>query len=242
MHIEVLVEDSSGAVLMGHLMPKLLGEAVSAHTWRIHNYKGIGRIPKKMTPHTDVAKKTLLDNLPRLLEGYGQTPGYDAVLVLVDTDDRNVAAFRRELKQVLAQCPNAPQTVFGLATEEIEAWYFGDREALLEAYPRADKKVLNKYQQDAVCGTWEMLADALVKGGATALKKQGFYKAGEFKHECANRIGPLMDVMRNQSPSFCLTCQGVADLLAATRARDQLMISCVTPGSEFLDDLKSRPS
>ena len=112
MHIEVLVEDSSGAALMGHLMPKLLGEAASEHTWRIHNYKGIGRIPKKMAPHTDAAKKTLLDNLPRLLEGYGQTPGYDAVLVLVDTDDRNVAAFHHELKQVLAQCPHAPQTVF----------------------------------------------------------------------------------------------------------------------------------
>lgn len=215
MHIEVLVEDSSGAALMGYLMPKLLGEAVDSHTWRIHNYKGIGRIPKKMVAHTDVAKKTLLDNLPRLLEGYGQTPGYDAVLVLVDTDDRDVAAFLRELKRVLAQCPHAPQTVFGLATEEIEAWYFGDKVALLEAYPRADKKVLNRYQQDAVCGTWEMLADALVKGGAAALKKQGFHKAGEFKHECAHRIGPLMDVMRNQSPSFGHTRQGVADLLAA---------------------------
>ena len=215
MHIEVLVEDSSGAALMEYLMPKLLGEAASAHTWRIHNYKGIGRIPKKMAPHTDVAKKTLLDNLPRLLEGYGRTPGYDAVVVLVDTDDRDVAAFQRELKQVLTQCPSAPQTVFGLATEEIEAWYFGDREALLEAYPRADKKVLNKYQQDAVCGTWEMLADALVKGGAAAFKKQGFYKSGEFKHECAHRIGPLMDVLRNQSPSFGHTRQGVVDLLAA---------------------------
>lgn len=215
MHIEVLVEDSSGAALMGHLMPKLLGDAVREHTWRIHHYKGIGRIPKNMAPHTDAAKKTLLDNLPRLLEGYGQTPGYDAVLVLVDTDDRDVTAFRHELKQVLAQCPHAPQTVFGLATEEIEAWYFGDREALLEAYPRADKKVLNKYQQDAVCGTWEMLADALVKGGAAALKKQGFHKAGEFKHDCAHRMGPLMDVARNQSPSFCFTRQGVADLLTA---------------------------
>ncbi len=213
MHIEVLVEDSSGAVLMEYLMPKLLGEAANEHTWRIRGYKGVGRIPKKMALHSDIAKQTLLDNLPRLLEGYGKTPGYDAVLVLVDTDDRNVATFRNELNQVLAQCPHAPRTVFGLATEEIEAWYFGDRDALLVAYPRADRKVLNNYSQDAVCGTWEMLADALVKGGAAAIKKQGFYKVGEFKHECANRIGPLMDVMRNQSPSFGHTRQGVSVLL-----------------------------
>ncbi len=215
MHIEVLVEDSSGAALMAHLMPKLLGDAAHEHTWRIHDYKGIGRIPRNMTRQSDAAKKTLLDNLPRLLEGYGRTPGYDAVLVLVDTDDRHVSDFRRDLSDVLTQCQHAPRTVFGLATEEIEAWYFGDRTALLRAYPRADKKILNKYQQDAVCGTWEMLADALVKGGSAAIKKQGFHNAGGFKHECAQRIGPLMDVTRNQSPSLARTRQGVAELLMA---------------------------
>lgn len=214
MHIEVLVEDSSGAALMKHLIPILLGNTAATHTWRVRGYKGVGRIPPKMSFQTDAAKKTLLENLPRLLEGYGRTPGYDAVLVLVDTDSRDAPTFRRDLKKILTQCPSAPPTVFGLATEEIEAWYFGDRVALLKAYPRADKKVLNKYQQDAVCGTWEMLADALVEGGAAALKKQGFHKAGEFKHECANRIGPLMDVVRNQSPSFCDVRQGVNNLLA----------------------------
>lgn len=213
MHIEVLVEDSSGAALMKHLMPKLLGEAAGEHRWRIHDFKGVGRIPKNLTLQSDARIKTLLDKLPRMLEGYGRS-GYEAVLVLVDTDRHDASAFRQDLEQLLEQCPNAPRTVFGLATEEIEAWYFGDRTALIEAYPRADRNVLNNYQQDAVCGTWEMLADALVKGGAAALKKQGFHKAGEFKHDCANRIGPLMDVARNQSPSFCNTRQGVNDLLA----------------------------
>lgn len=215
MHIEVLVEDSSGAALMAHLMPKLLGDLAQDHTWRIKGYKGIGHIPRNMTSQSDAAKKTLLDNLPRILEGYGRTPGFDAVVVLVDTDDRNVAHFRRDLRAVLTQCQHAPRTVFGLATEEIEAWYFGDRTALLEAYPNADKKILQKYQQDAICGTWEMLADALVKGGSAGLKKQGFHKAGEFKHECANRIGPLMDVTHNQSPSFEDTRQSVEGLLTA---------------------------
>ncbi len=214
MHIEVLVEDSSGAALMGHLMPKLLGEAVDQHTWRVHDFKGIGRIPKNLTAQSDARIRTLLDKLPRMLEGYGKS-GYEAVLVLVDTDRHDVAAFRRDLHKMMKQCPNAPKTAFGLATEEVEAWYFGDRAALLEAYPRADKKVLNRYEQDSVCGTWEMLADALVKGGAASIKKQGFYKAGEFKHECANRIGPLMDVGRNQSPSFGSTRLRVSELLVA---------------------------
>lgn len=215
MHIEVLVEDSSGAALMAHLIPKFLGENQAGHTWRIHPYKGVGRIPKKMTGQTDAAKKTLLDNLPKLLNGYGQTPGYDAVLVLVDTDSRDVAAFRSELHTALEQCVHAPRTAFGLATEEMEAWYFGDKDALLKAYPRADKKVLNRYRQDVVCGTWEMLADALVKVGSAAIKKQGHREVGHLKHEWANRIGPHMNVDQNQSPSFNGTRQAMSDLLNA---------------------------
>lgn len=117
------------------------------------------------------------------------------------------------LQHILTQCQNAPKTAFALATEEIEAWYLGDLTALLAAYPQADKKVLNKYQQDAVCGTWEMLADALIKGGSATLKEQGFIKTGEFKHDCAHRIGPLMDVERNQSPSFRTTLKNLAALL-----------------------------
>lgn len=213
MRIEVLVEDSSGAALMQHLMPKLLGGAAISHDWRIHDFKGVGRIPKKLTQRSDARVKTLLDKLPKMLEGYGKA-GYEAVLVLVDTDRRDASAFRRELTRLVEQCPHAPKTIFGLATEEVEAWYFGDRTALLQAYPRADKKVLNAYKQDSVCGTWELLADAVLKGGSALLKKQGFYKAGEFKHECANRIGPLMDVSRNLSPSFLSTLRGVAQLVA----------------------------
>ena len=192
-------------------MPKLLGEKSSEYAWRIHDFKGVGRIPKNLTAKSDARVKTLLDKLPRMLEGYGKS-GYQAVLVLVDTDKQDAKAFRQELQNMLKQCPNAPRTVFGLATEEIEAWYFGDKTALLEAYPNADKNAIKKYQQDAVCGTWEMLADALIRGGATALKKQGYQKAGEFKHECANRIGPLMDVRRNKSPSFWSTRQALLDL------------------------------
>lgn len=214
MHIEVLVEDSSGARLMTHLLPKMLGEQGNLHTWRIKNYKGIGRIPKNMTAKVDAAQKTLLENLPKALEGYGRTPGYDAVFVLVDTDDRNVAQFKQELEAVIKACKQAPKTSFGLATEEIEAWYLGDRLALNKAYPKADSKVIKRYVQDSVCGTWELLADALVKGGAATIKKQGWQRAGDIKHEWADKIGPLMDVAHNQSPSFCAARNELVTLVA----------------------------
>ena len=56
MHIEVLVEDSSGAKLLAQLLPQILGEQGAPHTWRLKAYKGIGRIPHGLTPKADPAK------------------------------------------------------------------------------------------------------------------------------------------------------------------------------------------
>ena len=213
MHIEILVEDSSGGRLMGHLLPKILGPFSGPHTWKIHCYKGIGRIPKKMSGKGDAAKKTLLENLPKALAGYGKTPGYDAVFVLLDTDDREIKNFERDLKIMLKACASAPPTAFGLATEEIEAWYLGDREALKIAYPNIKAQILKRYVQDSVCGTWELLADALIKGGSGAIKTAGWQNSGSLKHEWAEKIGPLMNVNKNKSPSFCKSRDHLLSLL-----------------------------
>ena len=61
MHIEVLVEDASGARLIECLLPKVIGPQDCPHTWRLHSYKGIGRIPKGMNPEHDSAKRALLN-------------------------------------------------------------------------------------------------------------------------------------------------------------------------------------
>ena len=69
MHIEILVEDKSGAKLLEILIPKILGPQGQPHFWRVHPYKGIGRIPPGLQPTGDPAKRILLDQLPRLLGG-----------------------------------------------------------------------------------------------------------------------------------------------------------------------------
>ena len=66
MHIEILVEDSSGAAMLEVLMPKFIGEQGSPHTWRIKEYKGVGRLPKDLRTSQDPAKRALLNQLPRL--------------------------------------------------------------------------------------------------------------------------------------------------------------------------------
>lgn len=197
MHIEVLVEDSSGARLIETLLPQVVGEYGAPHTWRIHRYKGIGRLPAGLSSHADPAKRALLDQLPRLLAGYGRTPGIDAVVVVVDSDRRDCRQFLRELTALHQRCRPAPNTLFRLAIEEIEAWYLGDRQALLAAYPKARSEALARYRQDAVCGTWELLADAVRVGGSAAVKSAGWPLPGQIKHAWAERIGPRMNVEHN---------------------------------------------
>ncbi len=214
MHIEILVEDSSGERLLQVLLPQFLGPQGEPHTWRLHAYKGIGRIPQGLVTTADPAKRILLAQLPKLLRGYGKTPGIDAVVVVLDTDKRNCVAFLAELRAAKNACNPVPNTLFRLAIEEMEAWYFGDQDALLVAYPRAKREVLGKYVQDSICDTWELLADAVHSGGSAAIKKAGWPLPGQMKHEWAEKIGPLMDPERNISPSFAKLRDGLRRLVA----------------------------
>lgn len=212
MHIEFLVEDSSGEKMLSQLLPKILGGQGAPHTWRIKAYKGVGRIPAGLSVKADPAKRMLLDQLPRLLQGYGKTVGIDAVVVVLDTDNRECSAFLTELKSLLANCKPAPHTLFRLAIEETEAWYFGDKQSILQAYPRAKRDVISRYTQDSVCGTWELLADAVYPGGSAAIKKTGWPLPGQIKHEWAEKITPFMDINQNISPSFIKLRDGLLQL------------------------------
>jgi hypothetical protein len=202
MHIEILIEDSSGHRMLEHLVPKLIGPLGEPHTWRFHAYRGIGRIPAQLSRTPDPSKRILLDQLPRLLRGYVRTPGIDAVVVVLDADDRDCRSFLSELKSVAATCNASHLTLFRLAIEEVEAWYLGDRPALLRAYSRARTRVLDGYVQDSVCGTWELLAEAIHPGGMRTIRQAGWPLPGQVKHEWAERIGPLLDPASNLSPSF----------------------------------------
>lgn len=204
MHIQFLVEDASGETMLRGLMNKLIDTSIV--TYDIKSYKGIGSVVPKETNPMRAKNKMLLDNLPRVLQGYGKSmQGIDfAVVVVMDLDKRNKKAFFDELAKMLAACQGAPVTEFCLAIEEGEAWLLGDYNAIVKAYPRCKKNVLRQYRQDSICDTWEMLADALCKGGARNLVKGGYQNVGKAKCEWAAQIPPHMDVDTNRSPSFCL--------------------------------------
>ena len=199
MYVELLIEDISGKKAMDILIPKLVDTAMPIRT---HPYKGIGRIPKGLKPKTNAAKRQLLDQLPRLLQGLGKVPDCKAVIVICDLDDNDKQHFLADLNAVLESCHPKPNAVFCLAIEEFEAWYLGDLAAVLKAYPRAKSNVLSRYENDSICGTWEVLSDAVYAGGSKALIKKGRQAVGEQKSIWAETISPHMSVHENASPSF----------------------------------------
>lgn len=207
MHFGFLSEDQSGKAMLDLLLPRLI-PAAQGHTFKVHSYKGIGHIPKRMKPSADVGKRILLDQLPRLLRGYGKAfegfgEGYRAVVIIVcDLDDRNQTAFEKELGRLVATIELCPTHAFCLAIEEGEAWLLGDVRAVRAAYPQAKRSILDTYKQDSICGTWERLADAVHKGGAQALRAEGWWRVGLEKTRWAEKITPHMDPDGNQSPSF----------------------------------------
>ena len=213
MHFEVLVEDRSGKEALEIMMEKILGANSPEHSWRIISYKGSGRIPKDLRGVTDPRKRILLDQLPSRLRGYGKSlDSWSSVLVVVDLDARDCMAFKRELLDVLDACYPRPSTLFRIAIEEGEAWLLGDLDAVRAAYPNAKDSVLNGYEQDSICGTWEVLADAVHSGGAARLKATGYPELGIAKCEWAQRIALHMDMDKNRSKSFQVFRDGVRNL------------------------------
>ena len=201
MHFEILVEDRSGKKMLDILIPKIIGDQ---HSFTVHAYQGIGRIPRNLTSSTDARNRLLLNQLPKLLRVYGKrfVNQPKAVILVCDLDDKCLKAFREELFTVLNACNPKPETRFCIAIEEGEAWLLGDFSAIKVAYPNAKDNVLNRYENDSICGTWELLADAVFQGGANRLKREGWRSVGREKSTWAEHVAPHMSVEIDESPSF----------------------------------------
>jgi len=216
MHFEILVEDQSGKIALDILIKKII---TGKSTYIIHSYKGIGRLPKGLKPGSEPQKRILLDQLPRLIRGYGKTfQGHQnyssAVVVVMDLDNNDLKSFEAELYSMVEKCIPKPETYFCFAIEEGEAWLLGDLDAIKSAYPDAKNNILNSYINDSICGTWEKLADAIYPGGSGSLKNEGWIKIGRTKSEWAKKISPYLNINKNKSPSFCFFKKKLLDLTA----------------------------
>ncbi len=188
-HLEVLIEEPSMEAALELLLPKMLGSV----TFKLHPHQG---------------KTHLLATLPAKLKGYASwLPDEHRLLVVIDRDGDDCDALKRKLEKIALDAGLATKTsppgqryavVNRLAIEELEAWYFGDWEAVLAAYPRVNANVpaQAKYRSpDAITGgTWEAFERVLKRGG--------YFKTGLRKIEAARAVAVHMDPSRNSSPSF----------------------------------------
>ena len=213
MHFEILVEDQSGKKALDILIPKIIG---NQHKFKVRPYQGIGHIPKNLTNPTHANTNLLLNQLPMQLRAYGKRYANDStkvVIVVCDLDNNCLKTFRQQLFTVLNVCNPRPETRFCIAIEEGEVWLLGDIPAIKEAYPKARGNILNRYQNDSICGTWELLADAIFAGGSNVLRKKPWYVIGREKSAWAQKIAPEMDINKNASPSFCYFRDKIRELI-----------------------------
>jgi hypothetical protein len=198
----VFVEEYSMEEALDHILPKLLGEL----DFEIFRFQ---------------CKDDMLKNLPARLKGYSYwLPKTWAILVLVDKDDDDGQDLKSRLESMATNAGLRSKSVAGegnrfqvvnrIAIEELEAWFFGDWQAVQGAYPRVPATVPQKngYRDpDAIVGgTWEAIE--------RILKRAGYFRSGLRKLELAREVAQRMDPKRNTSRSFQVFCNAVATTVA----------------------------
>lgn len=187
-YVDFLVEEPSMELFLRGLLPKLLG---MIH-FEIYPFQG---------------KTDLRQRLPDRLRGYAAwLPANHRIVIIVDRDDDDCLKLKAQLEEQVRhaglwtrqQNRDFFNVVNRIAIEELEAWYFGDWEAVCAAFPRLPPTIPQqaKYRNpDAIAGgTWEAFEQIL--------KRAGYFPTGLRKLELARTITPYMDPMRNRSRSF----------------------------------------
>ncbi len=205
MHLEILSEDRSGSLVLASILHSLRERRGYEYTCSIRPHRGKGYMP--VDPYKRPVRDSvgLLDLLPAKSRAYARVldPGQNLLIVVMDADDSSPEEVEEEIRSVLRRFATPVPHVIGICVEEIEAWLIGDRQAILTAYPDADLRVLDRYRQDSVCGTWEVLARCIHPESAERIIRIGYPAVGQYKHTWCRDISRHMDVDRNISPSFC---------------------------------------
>ena len=177
-------------------MPKILGPEV---TFRLHPHQG---------------KPDLLAKLPGRLRGYkAWIPDDWYIVALVDADAQDCRLLKSRLEEITRSVGLETKSTAGpdsrfqvlnrIVVEELEAWFFGDVEALRAVYPRVSRHLASRKRYrdpDAIQGgTWEALAHLL--------RYHNYDVPG--KISVAEAISERMDPRRNRSRSFQVFVEGL---------------------------------
>ncbi len=189
-HLELLVEEPSMEAFVRALLPRLLP---ADRTFDVHPFQG---------------KSDLLEKIEKRLRAYARwLPDDWRVVVIVDRDDDDCRALKQQLETLAGHAGLRTRSNSGatdwqlvnrIAIEELEAWYFGDWDAVKAAYPRVKHGIAQRQgfrDPDAIVGgTWEAFE--------RVMQRHGYFKSGLTKIEAARNIAARMDAERNRSKSF----------------------------------------
>ena len=189
-HLVVLVEEPSMEEFLRIVLPRVLPVACG---FEVHPFRD---------------KFNLLRNLESRLRGYARwLPDDWRIVVMVDRDNDACQEIKARLEAASAAAGLRTrsraggadwQVVNRIVIEELEAWYFGDWQAVRSAYPRVSGSVPGRagYRDpDAIRGgTWEAFE--------RILKKSRYFATGLRKIEAARAVAVHIDPERNRSESF----------------------------------------
>ncbi len=183
------------------LLPKILGDV----SFEVYPYQ---------------CKDDLLTRLPDRLRGYSSWLPIDwRIAVIVDRDDDDCQELKSRLEKMAADAKlrtrsnagkQSYQVVNRLAIEELEAWYFGDWDAVKAAYPRVPTTIPNQasYRDpDAIAGgTWEAFE--------RVMKRAGYFQNGLRKIEAARAVANKWNPTFNRSCSFRVFLKALQEMAA----------------------------
>ncbi len=198
-HLEFLVEEPSMEAFLRVFLPRLL--------------------PKEQTfvIHTSRNKAKLRQNLGARLRAYARwLPDDWRIVVVLDRDSDDCHTLKAELEAAATSAGLRTrsrtgcrdwQVVTRIAIEELEAWYFGDWEAVCDAYPGVPRTVPQREgfrDPDGIRGgTWESFE--------RILKRSGRFTTGLRKVEAARQVAARILWQRNRSRSFTVFVSAVLD-------------------------------
>ncbi len=197
MRIKFFLEEPSAEVTLRHILPKILSPDIICI---FHVFEG---------------KDDMLEELPKLMKGHQWIPNDWRIIVLIDEDRKDCHELKAYLEKAahdagfVTKSSAVPdkdfQVVNRIAIEELEAWFFGDIEALRAAYPKIPKNLQSKARfrnPDAIRGgTYEALERLLIQ------KK--YFKGRIPKPTVAQNIARHMEPSRNRSKSFQVFVEGL---------------------------------
>ncbi len=202
MHIVFMVEEESAEKFLEVIVPVMLGNHVSKE---IHVFQG---------------KTDLMNQLPARLRAYARWLPEDwRIVVLTDRDSEDCRQLKHRMESIALNAGLRSRSNPGegghfqvlnrIVVEELEAWYFGDAQAIGQAYAGVpatlDRKAKFRDPDAIMGGTWEALE--------RVLQRAGYHRGGLAKIKAAQDISGFMAPERNRSKSFNVFRDGLLDLV-----------------------------